>query len=348
MKLLKKINQSYLAATGIALLAGLVVIYFVLLRMVRTETDEKLYNNTEHIVSEIETTGKLPEIPPFIETTETRSSDEMSRLGDTSFFDTREREAEPYRQLVTVRKIGGRFYRITVRSSEIENGEFLMSVFIILAGVYTVFMTGIFLYIRRRTSRLWSPFFKNLSFARNFSLSGLQPVHLEETGIDEFDEMKRVVEQLTRRAMDDYRNLKQFTANASHEMQTPLAVIRSKMEALLNDGQLTTTQLERIKDVSSSVNRLSNTHRSLLLLARIENGQFPEKRETSFRTLLIEQSEQFSELVKLKQITLTGHPGSDFTHVINPGLASIIVSNLLGNAIRHTEEGGEITVLTYR
>ncbi len=333
-------------ATGVALSTGLIVMYLVLLWLIRMETDEKLMNSVMEIETKIESGGTLPQMMPFIETSETLSMKETNILKDTSLFDARENEAEPYRELTSVRRVKGRFYRITVRSSKIENGDFLTSAFIILAIVYSAFILGVFVFTRKRIARLWAPFFKNLSLTRAFSLSGFQPVQLEKTGIDEFDEMKEVVEQFTNRALDDYQNLKQFTGNASHEMQTPLAAIKGKLESMLNDERLTPELASMVRSVDHSVSRLGRLNRSLLLLARIESRQYPEKTEVSFRSVVLDLVDQFSELAALKNISIVLLPGADFQYIINADLASVLVSNLLLNAVNHNYERGFIEIQT--
>ncbi|HYW97114.1 MAG TPA: HAMP domain-containing sensor histidine kinase [Bacteroidales bacterium] len=347
MKLLKKVTRSYAIATAAALLAGLIVFYLVLLWMVRLESDEKLENSVTGISHQISNGGALPWFPPFIETSESSLKHEMKVLGDTAVFDSVEKEAEPYRVINVVKKINGRFYTITVRSSEIENGEFITSAFIILAVVYTVFMFGLLFIIRRQSNRLWKPFFRHLAAIRSFSLSRLQPVNLDKTGTDEFDEMKNVIEQLTRRAVDDYLNLKQFTENASHELQTPLALMKGKVETLLNDQNLSGEQSEKVRSIGQSLNRLERVNRSLLLLARIENRQFPETSDLNFARLIEEQVEQMSELAALKNVRIAFPEQGDFRINMNRELAGILVANLLSNAIRYTPEGGKIEFFTF-
>ncbi len=107
MKLLKKVSRSYLIATGVALSTGLIVLYLVLLWLIRMETDEKLMNSVREIESKIELGGTLPQMMPFIETSETSLMKETNILKDTSLFDAGENETEPYRELTSVRRREG-------------------------------------------------------------------------------------------------------------------------------------------------------------------------------------------------------------------------------------------------
>ncbi len=344
MKLLTRIGRSYMFAAGIAFLSGLAILYAILLWLVRMETDEKLVNSSVEIARQIEIGRSPPAFPPFIEIRKTQELTNNMEIRDTLIFDPAENENEPYRELTTVKRIGGQFYRITVRSSEIENTEFITSAFIILALVFTFFMIGLFFLNRRQTVNILNPFFRNLEAVKSFSLTRLRPVRMEHTGTDEFDEMKEVLEQLMHRASEDYQNLKQFTENASHELQTPLAVIRSKLEALINDEDLSEGENARIEELGRSVSRLERMNKSLLLLTRIDNRQFSDRTKVNLTRLVKEQIDQLSELMLLKGLHIHWEKDDEFEQQINPELAGIVVSNLLSNALNHTPEGGEISL----
>jgi signal transduction histidine kinase len=142
----------------------------------------------------------------------------------------------------------------------------------------------------------------------------------------------------------DFNNLKEFTENASHEIQTPIAIIKSKLENLLQDKSLATTQYEQIQLVYESANRLSKLNEALLLLSKIENEQFPDVREVDLCELVKQRLEFIEELVEFKKIRIN----TDFQHPVvvrmNAYLAEILINNLLGNAVKHNVVGGKITI----
>ena len=110
---------------------------------------------------------------------------------------------------------------------------------------------------------------------------------------------------MTEKIYQDYLSLKEFTENASHEIQTPLSVMRAKIELLLQMENLNDEQVQHIASLYESVNRLSNLNKTLILLTRIENDQFPDKRRINLNERIKYHLENFEEAIKSKEITLT-------------------------------------------
>ena len=103
----------------------------------------------------------------------------------------------------------------------------------------------------------------------------------------------------------DFVNLKEFTENASHEIQTPLAIIKSKLEMVLQDKSLNDKQYQQIQAAFESTIRLSKLNEALLLLSRIENQQFVGQKEIDFCLLLQTRVQYLEELFDLKKIEVT-------------------------------------------
>jgi signal transduction histidine kinase len=144
----------------------------------------------------------------------------------------------------------------------------------------------------------------------------------------------------------DFVNLKEFTENASHEIQTPLAIIKSKLEMVLQDKTLNDQQNQRIHTAFESANRLSKLNEALLLLSKIENHQFVDLSEIDVCKLIQSRFEYLEELFALKQIELTVLLETKVTFNMNSLLADILINNLLSNALRHNIEKGKIIVLS--
>lgn len=83
------------------------------------------------------------------------------------------------------------------------------------------------------------------------------------------------------KSLDSYRVQKEFTENASHELQTPLAIFQSKLDLLLQQQELTESQAEIIQDLYQMTSRISRLNRNLLLLAKIDNAQFAKSENIS-------------------------------------------------------------------
>jgi signal transduction histidine kinase len=169
-------------------------------------------------------------------------------------------------------------------------------------------------------------------------------VSFDQTGISEFDQLNSALESMMQKIQADFVNLKEFTENASHEIHTPLAIIKSKLEMVLQDKTLNDQQHQRIHAAFESAIRLSKLNEALLLLSKIENRQFVEHSEIDMCHLIQSRLEYLEELFAMKQIDVSVHLEQKVVFVLNPLLADILVNNLLSNAVRHNLEKGKITV----
>jgi signal transduction histidine kinase len=155
--------------------------------------------------------------------------------------------------------------------------------------------------------------------------------------------MNTTLERSTAKALQDYNALKIFTENASHELQTPLAIIRSKMEVIMQGENLSEYQFAALQSASEALNKLSRMNQSLLLLTKIENEQFALKSTVEIDQLLIKKAEQFNELWddRLLQPHLDIKP---VTLHVNKELVELLLNNLFSNATRHNYDNGEIFI----
>jgi signal transduction histidine kinase len=142
----------------------------------------------------------------------------------------------------------------------------------------------------------------------------------------------------------DYENLKEFTENTSHEIQTPLAIIKSKAELLLQEGNLKPANLEDVGKIYEAANRLSKLKKGLSMLSKIENNQFEEVEPIDVAKFLDKKISNFEELIEMKHIELTkvynGHP----TLILNNTLTYVLITNLINNAIKHNVDNGTIHI----
>nr|WP_262918891.1 HAMP domain-containing sensor histidine kinase [Tunicatimonas sp. TK19036] len=149
---------------------------------------------------------------------------------------------------------------------------------------------------------------------------------------------------MTDKIRADYLHLKEFTENASHEMQTPLAIIRTNLD-LLTQSELQEDQHALITRISQASYRMSSTHRALLLLSKIENQQFREQTPVDFYALVASRLEEFSDFIEAKKLKVNIEAYSKtLVFVMNHHLADILISNLLTNAIKHNFPEGYLDI----
>lgn len=232
--------------------------------------------------------------------------------------------------------------RLSVDLQRIDRLSRIISVGTVL-GLFLLLLT-LSMVNRIILKRLWQPFYDALAAMKNFRLEGESAAGFPETNIEEFAFMIQNLEASTQKIREEYHVLKQFTEHASHELQTPLAIIRSKLDLLIQDEGLSEQQSLIIRSAYGPLKKLSRLNQSLLLLAKIENRLYDRREETNLVVVIEEKLDQFQELVKNNDFRIATNFHRNSPILINPELADILISNLLGNAIRHNIPGGTIQI----
>ena len=203
---------------------------------------------------------------------------------------------------------------------------------------------GAMLWVNRVVARkVWQPFYETLEKMRGFRLTDPEPLRLAPAAAQEFRELNSTLETLTEQVRRDFQTVKQFTENASHELQTPLAVIQNKVEMLLQDENLSESQAHQLDLVGQSARRMARLNQSLLLLSKIENNQFAEKQQVPLKPLIEKKLAWLEDFIAEKQLVVETDLTEKTLH-INPFLAETLGSNLLTNAVKHNLPGGRLRV----
>ncbi|HUP12955.1 MAG TPA: HAMP domain-containing sensor histidine kinase, partial [Niastella sp.] len=210
---------------------------------------------------------------------------------------------------------------------------------------FALLLTGFILLNRRISQRLWQPFYNSLAKIRNFSLEQNKPVVFEKTEIDEFAQLNQSLDKLITGNIAAYTQQKEFAENASHELQTPLAIVQLKLELLMQSHSLTTEQYNIIEDALKALSRVNRVNRNLLLLTKIENSQYMEKDTIDASELLNTLIPQFETIATGEQIKLLPVLKKAVTISGNRTLVEILLNNLITNAIRYSAAGSDITLV---
>ena len=191
--------------------------------------------------------------------------------------------------------------------------------------------------------KIWQPFYDILNSIKHFNVASRHSIPIHQSGIDEFNNLDKAVKQMTDKIMQDYDTLKNFADNASHEMQTPLAIINSKLDLLIQDPNLGEKQILQLQAMYDAVGRLSKLNQSLLLLTKIENDQFLHSEPVSMNNLLDKKLLQLEELIEAGKLNMKVEK-ENVDVEMNNYLADILLNNLLINSIRHNVENGHIDI----
>ncbi|TKK70784.1 HAMP domain-containing histidine kinase [Ilyomonas limi] len=255
-------------------------------------------------------------------------------------------EKIPFRQLSQVIAIGNIPYLITIRQSQEQKAALVTDVTRIMFFVFAGLFIATLIFNWAISKQLWAPFRRSLHKIRGAELQKMQAIYFEETSTQEFNELNTALNYMTGRIYRDFVNMKEFTENAAHEMQTPIAGAQSKLELLLQDANLKEEQVQAILQATDALNRLSKLNQSLLLLAKIENNQYETGEAVSFKAVSEKYLSLFDAFIKDKQIIIKTNFEEDFKTALHSLLADSLISNLLGNAIKYNYKGGTIEIKT--
>ncbi|MBS1603626.1 MAG: HAMP domain-containing histidine kinase [Bacteroidetes bacterium] len=248
--------------------------------------------------------------------------------------------------MVQTHRLHEKPYTVTTYISAKEYRHLLFKAGTAEAIIFIVLLVAIVIVNRATSRKLWTPFYSTMEAVRGYDIRQNKPLALgADTGIDEFDRLNKSVLALIDNVDQAYSNQKQFTENASHELQTPLAIIRSKVELLIENPNLTEDNAQLLQEITEANERLSQMNKNLLLLTRIENSQFPDMGPVYLSALVERQTRFFKEYYENEVATTTAaiEPGVQVT--ANPALIEIMVNNLLRNAYIHNVPGGWVNVL---
>lgn len=263
-------------------------------------------------------------------------------FSDTLLKSEIESEYVSYKTLKKSVQIDSKNYLIQVWKSSIEIYEILEVIFFVFISVLILLLLTVIFINIRISERIWSPFFETLKSVKNFRVSDKHTILFKETSIDEFQELNKAIHVMTDKMILDYTNQKKFTENASHEFQTPLAIIKSKIDLLMQSEGLTENDMKLLASIDDATSRLSKINKSLLLLSKIENGQFQKNNNLPIRSLLDTIIEHHEDYILSKNLVIENTVSSDYTLLLNEELAYILLTNLVQNAIRHNVIGGKI------
>jgi signal transduction histidine kinase len=345
MKLFTKYSRINLLTTVLIFLLASLSYYFLLRYVLINQVDKDLRIEEDEIQTYVSRNGKLPEVIEIKEQPITYLP--VQGEGERHFENSRtphtgKSKHDHFRQLLFYIKVKEQWYEVNVGKSLAGTDEITRSIILITILTIVLILSVSLLLNRLILRKLWQPFYNTLQRVQHFELGKPQlPLNIEP--VDEFNLLNTTLQQALGKAEQDYLLLKQFTENASHEMQTPLAIIRSKLDLLIQDEDLTEPQSQTLQGAYNAIQRLSHLNQSLLLLAKIENRQFIDTLPVHLTRKIEEKIFQFKELWESKHLLVTTHL-EEVVVTMNAELADLLLNNLFSNVNRHSTPHGQIGI----
>lgn len=328
-----------------------VVFYFNMLDEIYDSIDDGLDNYKLLIINKTETDSSVLNKISFDESNYAiREIGRQSAVKindiyqDTLMYMYNEDDLEPVRMLTTAFRHNGHFYELRVISSMVEEDDLIESLIWSICWLYLALVFAIIIINNVVFQKLWKPFYSLLFQLKTFRLDKNEKLPDLVTRTKEFNELKNAANALIKHSLEAYNNQKQFTENAAHELQTPLAIATSKLELLLESENLEVSNAKTIAEVLEIIERLSRLNKSLLLLSRIENKQFFDNQDISIHDIVRQSIDDLEDQAGFKNVSIEVKAPVTLMVNMDTTLAGILVSNLLKNAIFHNHRDGKVKV----
>lgn len=351
MKLLAKYNRVNILATIIVFILGGLCYYFILHYVLLDQLDNDLKLEEQAIIDYIGKNNKLPDSVNYKGQKVSFKQAELpaiKKISSLDILDPAEGEYITIRQIIFPISNSGKNYSVSISKSQQETEDLIQLIVTITLAMVILLLLALFIINRFVLNKLWNPFNNTLTALKQFNVNSKSVIKVDKANINEFNELNDAVTTMSNRVLKEFEALKSFTENASHEIQTPLAVVNSKLELLMQAENFTEAQMKDIEAIHDEMRRLSKLNQSLLLLTKIDNQQFTEARELNIAALIIKDLANYEELIAAKQIILTKSIDETTEVLMNENMAGILVSNLITNAIKHNIEQGSIDIILHK
>ena len=355
MKLFNRVFLHLSIAMVVVLTMWAVWFYYAMMDEVNDEVDDSLEDYSEWIIIRSLVGEALPSNDAgsnnqyYLQ----EISEEQAKLQswvcykDSMIYISNKKETEPARILTTIfNDSSGQHYQLDVFVPTIEKADLREAIFIRIVFLYVALLLAFLLINWWVFNKSMKPLYRLLHWLDRNRL-GTKMTRLDNaTNTTEFRQLNEAVERYANHGETIFEQQKQFIGNASHEMQTPLAICRNRIEMMMEDENLSETMMCELAKIHQTLERATRLNKSLLLLSKIENHQFSEVKELSLNKVLGHYVEDYQEVYEYKNIHLSIHEKGDFKVLMNEALAGILVANLLKNAYVHNTNGGNIDIVS--
>lgn len=349
---LKNYTLKYLATillVIIAIWAG--IFYAIILEEVYDNTDDGLKNLKIQIIREAYNNEEVLNINKFdfnqfkITPIDVADYKEGNFFRNEEYYMEYDQDMEPYRFLETyfIDK-NGNHHKLEIRTSTVEEDEFRENLFIALIFLYIFLVGSIILINHIVLKKVWTPFYNTLNNLGKYEFGKTQNLATKPTEITEFQLLNSKIDTMIAKNEQTFFQQKQFIENASHELQTPLAIAINKLDLLLEDESLSEKNMLELSQTKEGLMRLVKLNKSLLMLSQIENNQFAQKQEVNLNDVIKNIIEDFSDMIDFKNISIDISENGTFITTINSDLAYIFISNLFRNAIKYSTSKQKIII----
>lgn len=350
MKLLTRTVRNYVVFSAMLLLVSTPIFYFCIQGLFIHKMDRELLSHKNEFFELLPLLKSEGDFRFFslmndeILLKETNYLMKKDTFLTADIYSDEEKTSQPYRILRTGVVVQSKPYVLQVQESMVNTAELILAIVAIQVALIALLLAG-FGFINRKLSKtVWSPFYDILDKLKRYQIDRDNTIDLPESSINEFNDLSIAVSQLVNKSHKTFQGQKEFIEDAAHELQTPLAICRTKLELLAQTKELTLGQADFVGTLLDATDRITRLNKDLMLLSRIENGQFLETEKIELRTIVTKCIGVYSSKAQEKRLTVKLSLNETVHIHANPVLLEVLINNVISNAFRHTLAGGTVTI----
>jgi len=348
IRLLSKTVTIYLLLTLVSFVVSAIIIQREATHHMHSILDERFKYREHHIIRSLQndTQCRIDSRNYQITPIAGMPAENQTKFADTIITNAETGRPNYFRKKTLFKTINGQVYQIEILKEAQELYRFRDDVFHIVLPAFVLLVLVTFFFTYLLSGYYMAPFRKILRQMRTYKIG--EPIALEKikTTTYEFARLKELFRSMHQRIEKDYVKQKEYTENMSHELQTPLAVIQSKVESLLANNSLSEADIERVKAIYDEIQHVSKMGKSLNLLTRIENQAFTEVKPIASAPIIRKHLERIQEIAEMKQLQFATELNETHTLTIDPDLLTLLLNNLLKNALRYSPAQSSIRITT--
>lgn len=341
MKLLTKTSLNFISASVIFFLVGSMVMYFSVRNIIAKDLQNRLLQQQNEFIytaQQNKVTDLVSELV-FVHTTENK---QLYSFSDTVLIANEKYML--YRKLAFSYSQNEQDYKVSILLSQSESDKLIMKIVIMNVGFAMLFFLIMFFVNRHSIKSALGVFYSTIRKLEKIEVTKASQLQLDTAEVEEVKKLNEVIEKMSQQIYKDYESLKEYTENVSHELQTPLAIISSKADELMQGDNLTQEQMEQLALLLATTNRLSKINQSLIFLTKIDNRFYTKGSTFLLNDLIKEKVQLFSSTIKQKEITLNLELLDPTYLYMDEYLAESMVLNLIKNAVIHTDNSSTIAI----
>jgi signal transduction histidine kinase len=351
MKLLTRTVRNYVLFSALLLLIATPLFYFSIQWLFVNQIDRELRSHKNEFHELLPLLNTDDEMDFFRKMNDEFLLKESKYLMQKDSFltldipDAKANENHPYRVLRTGVTIQGKPYQLQIQESMVDDGRLIGAIVFIQVLLIALILLGFVLINRKLSKTIWQPFYDILDRLKHYQIDKDSSISLPQSATAEFRDLSLAISQLVNRNVEVFRSQKEFTENAAHELQTPLAICRTKLELLAQAKDLNQEQADLIGSLSDAMDRITRLNKDLLLLSRIESRQYLSLEVIDLKTIILKCMEVYRHKVQEKGLSVELSLDDSSRIKANAVLLEVLFNNIISNAVRHANNGGRVTLV---